>query len=128
METATTSITTVKSFHALVNQGKIDVVAPARVVGYTDRIGEGDGLRFGEGERWGEEGGVVVVADGAGEAGSLPSKAKRKEGDRQVLELRATVVILATGYESSWEDLFDGAPFLSLLPNSFLSVSLTIYV
>ncbi|KAK7042606.1 FAD/NAD-P-binding domain-containing protein [Favolaschia claudopus] len=55
-------------FHALVNSGKIKVVAPARVTGYA-------------------EDGVVLLNNGN--------------------SLEADLIILATGYRSSWGDIFD---------------------
>lgn len=57
-------------FHPLVNAGKINVVAPARVTGY------------------GSDGHTVLL------------------DNEQTLE--ADLVILATGYNSSWDGLFDG--------------------
>ncbi|KAJ7626831.1 FAD/NAD-P-binding domain-containing protein [Roridomyces roridus] len=56
-------------FHALVNSGRIKVIAPARMNGY------------------GEGGHSVVLSTGE--------------------SVNANVVILATGYTSSWDDLFD---------------------
>lgn len=57
-------------FHALVNEGKIDLIAPTRV------------------EKYGTDGHSVVLENGT--------------------TLRADAVILATGYSSSWDHLFDG--------------------
>jgi dimethylaniline monooxygenase (N-oxide forming) len=57
-------------FHALVNEGKIHVIAPARLTGY------------------GHDGRSVELNNGH--------------------SIRADLVILATGYSSSWNDVFDG--------------------
>ncbi|KAJ7151674.1 FAD/NAD-P-binding domain-containing protein [Mycena filopes] len=56
-------------FHALVNKGKINIVAPARMVGY------------------GDDGHSVLLNNGQ--------------------SVKANLVILATGYTSSWDDIFD---------------------
>ncbi|KAJ8076414.1 hypothetical protein PM082_000837 [Marasmius tenuissimus] len=61
------------SFFSLVNDGKIEVVAPAMATGYRSD-GSGDAVR-------------VTLSNGS--------------------ELKATAVILATGYTSSWKDVFD---------------------
>ncbi|TFK60203.1 FAD/NAD(P)-binding domain-containing protein [Pluteus cervinus] len=78
-----------KGFHDSVNAGKIKIINAARVVGYTAQISDGY-----EQER-GDEGGVVYIQKG------------RPGAQTDANDLRATVVILATGYESSWKDLFD---------------------
>jgi glycine/D-amino acid oxidase-like deaminating enzyme len=57
-------------FHALVNAGKIEVIAPARVEGF------------------GRDGKSVILSNGGA--------------------VEADVVLLATGYASSWTNLFDG--------------------
>ncbi|KAJ7486161.1 FAD/NAD-P-binding domain-containing protein [Mycena galericulata] len=56
-------------FHALVNQGKIDVIAPARMTGYAD------------------DGYSILLNNGK--------------------SVKAGLVILATGYTSSWGNIFD---------------------
>ena len=61
-------------FHALVNAGKIELVAPARAVGY-ERSAETKHIR-------------VNLNNGK--------------------SLEASAVVLATGFKSSWEGLFDG--------------------
>ncbi|KAF8648995.1 hypothetical protein AX16_006109 [Volvariella volvacea WC 439] len=58
-----------KGFFNLVNTGKIEIIAPARVQGY------------------GDDGESLVLSDNR--------------------TIRANVVILATGFESSWKDIFD---------------------
>lgn len=65
-------------FHPLVNAGKIEVIAPARVTGY------------------GPDGRTVQLNNGK--------------------SLDADLVILATGYDSSWYNLLDGQ-FYSFLFN-----------
>lgn len=64
-------------FHALVNAGKIDLIAPARAIGY--------------------------------EQSQKPNQIKVKLNDGRTLE--ACAVVLATGYKSSWEALFDGETY-----------------
>jgi dimethylaniline monooxygenase (N-oxide forming) len=59
-----------KSFHSLAVAGKIKIVAPARVDGFTS---DGEGVKLSNGQ--------VLPAD---------------------------VVVVATGYRSSWDGLFDG--------------------
>ena len=63
-----------EGFFALVNEGKLDLIAPARAKGY------------------GEDGKSVKLSDGR--------------------TIQAEAVVLATGYRSSWKDIFDGmTPF-----------------
>ncbi|KAF7299668.1 FAD/NAD(P)-binding domain-containing protein [Mycena chlorophos] len=66
-------------FYTLVRQGKIRAVVPARVVGFG-----ADGRS------------VVAVTTDAG-----------AEGRSEDVHLRADVLLLATGYKSSWTSLFD---------------------
>ena len=56
-------------FHALVNEGKIELIAPARAAGFA------------------ADGKSVVLEDGR--------------------TIRAGAVVLATGFKSSWNDIFD---------------------
>ena len=60
-------------FHSLVNQGKINVIAPVRMTGYGDDS-------------------TVLLNNGQ--------------------SVKADLVILATGYSSSWGDIFDGSFYL----------------
>jgi glycine/D-amino acid oxidase-like deaminating enzyme len=61
------------SFYSLVKKGTIEVIAPARVLGYAD---DGESLRLSNGELF-----------------------------------RAKVVVLATGYQSSWAPIFAGMSY-----------------
>lgn len=70
MRTNDEGVPRANSFHVLATQGKIQVVAPARVTGY------------------GDDGRSVLLSNGE--------------------TLSADLVILATGYASSWPDIFDG--------------------
>ncbi|TFK62938.1 FAD/NAD(P)-binding domain-containing protein [Pluteus cervinus] len=81
-------------FHATVNAGKIELVSPARVTGYYGGLSSGQGGQH-------PEGGVLVRRDG-------------QSGPEAESQLRASVVILATGYRSSWDDLFDASTALEV--------------
>jgi dimethylaniline monooxygenase (N-oxide forming) len=72
-------------FHPLVNAGKINIVAPARVTGY------------------GSDGHTVHVNNGQ--------------------SLEADLVILATGYKSSWNSLFDGTLYQLRISERSLTVT-----
>jgi hypothetical protein len=74
-----------KSFHSLAVAGKIKIVAPARVDGFTS---DGKGVKLNNGQ--------VLPAD---------------------------VVVVATGYQSSWDGLFDGRYFCHFLCVDILNVT-----
>ncbi|TCD66639.1 hypothetical protein EIP91_001106 [Steccherinum ochraceum] len=65
-------------FHALVNAGKIEIIAPARVVGYSE-------------------------SSSTDASGSPTVTVETADGQR----ITANAVVVCTGYESSWTKLFD---------------------